>query len=237
LDLKICHLYPDLMNLYGDRGNVLVLQSRCRWRSIDVSISYVRRGDPFFPAEWDLVFMGGGQDRQQRVISDDLQKKREALISAAEMGVVMLVICGGYQLFGHTYENSEGKRFEGLGIFDVHTVADEERITGNVVIKSSQLNPQTVVGFENHSGRTFLGKNASPFGSVITGHGNNGEDSTEGCVYRNVFGSYLHGPLLPKNPHLADLLIQRALGRRHGDVRLRTLDDELEWSAHYTQQH
>lgn len=231
--VRLCHLYPDLMNLYGDHGNISALQWRCHWRGIDVTVDQVTVGDRLSPATYDIVFIGGGQDRQQALVWWDLKERGEALREAAELGVVMLAICGGFQLFGSYYRSADGQEIPGIGIFDMHTVAQANRIIGNAAVTSPHLpDPGTLVGFENHGGRTYLGETARPLGSMLSGGGNNGDDATEGCVHRNVFGTYLHGALLPKNPHLADLLLSRALERNHPGLHLQPLDDAMEWSAH-----
>lgn len=234
MELLICHLYPDLMNLYGDRGNILVLIKRARWRDIDVKVIPVSIGDDI-PEDVDIFFMGGGQDREQRLLAPDLvNRKGERLISMAKEGVVFLGICGGYQLFGHYYKPKDLPKLDGLGILDVYTEAGDKRFIGNVLVRSKieGYKDLTLVGFENHSGRTYLGEKAKPLGEVIKGYGNNGSDRTEGAYQNNVFGTYLHGPLLPKNPWLADLLIEKALSRKCGNVKLPPLDDFLETKAH-----
>jgi CobQ-like glutamine amidotransferase family enzyme len=256
MDLRICHLYPDLMNIYGDRGNVLCLAKRCQWRGIKVAIEEISLGDKIDPRRFDLYFGGGGQDRQQIAVSHDLQgDKKKALKEATEMNVPMLAICGTYQLFGHYFKPFEGPRLLGIGIFDAYTVASKKRKIGNIVIQSSIINRaagiasgdarhqssiNTLVGFENHSGNTYITKNKDqrpktktyPLSRVLVGFGNNGQDKTEGAVYKNAFGCYLHGSLLPKNPHFADYLIGLGLKRRYGEVELKPLDDNLEWQAH-----
>ena len=235
LHLRICHLYPELMNLYGDRGNVIALYRRCKWRGIEVTVDAVSIGESFGPHDYDIIFVGGGQDRQQELVWKDLQDRREILSEAAENDVVMLAVCGGYQLFGRYYWTCSGE-IPGIGIFDVHTVAGDTRIIGNTVITSHYLEGEgeisTLVGFENHAGRTYLANGTEPLGQVLMGGGNDGESKTEGCVYRNCFGTYLHGSLLPKNPHLADLLLSRAISRQCEDAELEPLDDNVEWAAH-----
>ncbi len=231
--LRIGHLYPDLMNLYGDRGNIVALRRRCEWRGIPVQVESIDPGDPLEPDDWDILFMGGGQDSQQEMVWRDLQDKRGPLLEAAEDGAVMLAVCGGYQLFGHSYRTASGQQIPGVGIFDMETVAAEQRIVGDAVIQSSLLPGRgTIVGFENHAGRTRLSDDAEPLGSVLIGRGNDGRGGMEGCVRGNAFGTYLHGPLLPKNPHLTDLLLALAMDRAGGDPALEVLDDELEWAAH-----
>jgi lipid II isoglutaminyl synthase (glutamine-hydrolysing) len=236
LDLRICHLYPDLLNLYGDRGNLMTLAARARWRGIDVHIDERGLRDRLEADHHDLYFIGGGEDRQQRLAADDLPEgKRDVLLAAAERDAVILAVCGGYQLLGHYYRPAEGDDLIGLGLLDVtteHPGPKAPRLIGNVVIRSAALGGATLVGFENHGGRTRLGPRARPLGTVVRGSGNNGTDRTEGAVHRHVYGTYIHGPLLPKNPILTDHLIAAALERRHGRVALAPLDDAMEQTAH-----
>ena len=238
MKLTLAHLYGDLLNLYADRGNIITWQQRCAWRGIDLHVKQIGIGDTLDPTEVDLLFMGGGQDGDQRLMADDLfTHKADALREALDGGLPMLVVCGGYQLFGHYYQPATGDRLPGLGLFDLHTVhpgASVPRCIGNVVLRwdAPAGERQTLVGFENHGGRTFLGAGASPLGRVLSGHGNNSKDETEGAVVNNAYGTYLHGSLLPKNPHLADHLLQLALQRRHPGATLAPLDDTLEWRAH-----
>ncbi|SRR5579884_276674 len=235
LRLTITHLYPELMNVYGDRGNILALARRCEWRGIEVREEAATLGDRLNPGALDLVFFGGGQDREQEVVAPDLQvTKAEALREAAEAGVTMLLVCGGYQLLGKFFRTHTGTEIPGVGVLDAWTIAGPRRLIGNVVVRCD-WDPQrrTLVGFENHSGQTFLGPACQPLGSVLVGGGNNGTDGQEGAIYRNVFGCYLHGSLLPKNPWFADELLRRALARRYGpEVTLAPLDDRLEVQAH-----
>jgi CobQ-like glutamine amidotransferase family enzyme len=230
--LRIAHLYAEEMNIYGDRGNILTLMKRCQWRGIDVSVTAVGRGAQVAPDEFDLIFWGGGQDRDQALIFKDLvEKKADFIKQAAAAGTVVLAVCGGYQLLGDYYMAADGTRLPGIGLLDLHTVAGPRRNIGNVVVDVSRLglDPPTLVGFENHSGRTYLGKELAPLGAVLQGFGNNGSDGTEGVCRANVFGTYLHGSLLPKNPHFADLLIRLALRQQ---VAVAPLDDTLELEAH-----
>ncbi|HEY8489580.1 MAG TPA: glutamine amidotransferase [Dehalococcoidia bacterium] len=231
--LRLAHLYPSLMNLYGDRGNILCLQRRCQARGIDLVVDELGLGDPFDPAAYDLVFIGGGQDREQRRVAEDLTRGKGAAVrEAVEAGTPTLAVCGGFQLFGRFYRTAEGEELPGLGIFDMETVhpgEDAPRCIGNVV---AEWEDGTLVGFENHGGRTYLGPGTRPLARVRIGFGNNGEDGTEGAVRGNAFGTYLHGSLLPKNPRFADRLISLALRRRYGDGTLPPLDDALEEAAH-----
>jgi hypothetical protein len=231
MELRIAYLYPDHLNIYGDRGNILTLYQRCRWRGIDVDVMTIGPGEPVDPDVADLYFMGGGQDAQQILVCEDLHKvKAVALKRAAADGAVFLTICGGYQLLGHYYKPHEGDELRGLSLMDAHTVAGHTRFIGNVTIE--RPNGTQVVGFENHSGRTYLGEGVTPLGKVVNGHGNNGENGMEGAVVGNLYGTYMHGSLLPKNPSLADELIVKALGRRYGTVSLESLPDVFESKAH-----
>ncbi|MGE0201072.1 MAG: type 1 glutamine amidotransferase [Candidatus Melainabacteria bacterium] len=231
MDLHIAYLYPEELNIYGDRGNLLTLVQRCRWRGIAVHIHPIGPGEAVHPDRDDLYFMGGGQDAQQMVVCDDLHRhKAEGLKAAVGNGAVFLTICGGYQLLGHYYRPHRGPELRGLSLIDAVTVAGDTRFIGNVCIR--RADGGTVTGFENHSGLTTLGPGVPPLGAVVTGHGNNNKDGTEGVQHENLYGTYLHGSLLPKNPALADELISRALSRRHGRQTLTPLDDRLENEAH-----
>jgi CobQ-like glutamine amidotransferase family enzyme len=215
--LRIAHLYAEEMNIYGDRGNILTLQKRAQWRGIPVAVRAIGRGPAPDLSEIDLIFWGGGQDRDQELVFTDAAKhKVDAIKRAIDAGAVVLAVCGGYQLLGAYYVTAGGKRLPGLNLVDLHTVPGPKRNIGNIAIETSDLGlePSTLVGFENHSGKTYLGKGLRPLGRVLRGAGNNGEDGTEGVAAGNIFGTYLHGSLLPKNPHFADLLIERALARQ-----------------------
>ena len=231
-DLRLAHLYPDLMNLYGDRGNIMVLQRRCGWRGINLNVEEVRLGEPL-EGRPDLIFIGGGQDREQMLVYKDLLDKSDALRELAGAGAVILAICGGYQLLGDRFITHTGEEIEGLGLLDVTTVGGQRRLIGNVVADSELPGSSDVlVGFENHSGKTTLGPAARPLARVRTGFGNNGEDGTEGAWQDSIFGTYLHGSLLPKNPWLADHLISLALGSKYDELTdLAPLDDHLEAAA------
>jgi CobQ-like glutamine amidotransferase family enzyme len=231
-ELRVCALYPDLMNIYADRGNLLVLERRCRWRGIGFSVTASGLGDALHPDGAELYYIGGGQDRDQKLCALDLAEvKRDALHQAAARGAVILAVCGGYQLLGHSYQLGE-ETLPGVGLVDLETVRSEQpRLIGNVAIEV-ELDPgarRTLAGFENHGGRTKLGPDAQPLGRVLSGHGNNGADGYEGVRRDNVIGTYLHGPLLPKNSWFADWLIRTALGRHEP---LEPLDDRLEDDAH-----
>jgi CobQ-like glutamine amidotransferase family enzyme len=227
-------LYPDLMNIYGDRGNILTLLKRAEWRDYDARLIELGRGASDGMEDVDVFFFGGGQDREQALVYEDLLETKQApLERAVASGAGVLAVCGGYQLLGHYYQTGEGERFPGIGLIDVHTEAGKRRFIGDVVVDSdlTDIHPQTLVGFENHSGRTYLGPKAKPLGRVRMGFGNNGEDHTEGCIQGGIVGTYLHGSLLPKNPHLADHLVRNALARR-GVTELAPLDDSVEIAAH-----
>ena len=249
--LTIGWLYPELMSTYGDRGNIIVLQKRCEWRGIGVDIKQLDVGfSDRQLAICDMLFMGGAQDRQQQIVAEDLKKKTDVLKKMIDDGVPGLYICGAYQFLGKYYKEADGTIIDGLGILDLYTEnpgPDVERLIGNVVIEANGISHMAnrgntisdkqsaismLVGFENHGGRTYLGKGVAPLGTVVKGYGNNGKDKTEGVVFKNSFGSYFHGPILPKNPHFADLLIKLALEKKYGEVELKELDDSLERQAH-----
>ena len=228
--IKIAHLYPDMLNLYGDRGNIIALTSRLKARNIEVQVDRITMGKTFNSDDYDILFIGGGQDFEQDALLVDLkQGKDKELKKAVENNKVVLAICGGYQMLGKYYETYDGKKLEYLGILDFYTCGKEERMIGNYAYKTKE--GIEIVGFENHSGRTYLGKGLEPLGTVIKGYGNNGEDSTEGVRYKNTFGTYSHGPVLPKNSKFADLLISLALENKYGKVELEVLDDTLEQKA------
>jgi CobQ-like glutamine amidotransferase family enzyme len=229
--LTIAWLYPTLMNIYGDRGNVIALSRRAAWRGLEPQTLLLGIGDPI-PKDVDVFFFGGGQDQEQVAVSRDLQGAKGDLIRAAvEDGAALLAICGGYQLLGHEYRPHHAEPLPGIGLFDAETVAGHERFIGNVVVDSQW---GELVGFENHSGLTFLRGEARSMGRVRVGRGNNGQDGAEGAIYRNAVGCYLHGALLPKNPALTDWLIEAALRRRGERPELPALDDDLEGAAHRT---
>ncbi len=237
MEIRICHLYPDLLNLYGDRGNIIALVRRAEWRGIRVTVTSLGLGDAADFEAVDLAFIGGGQDREQSLVAEDFARgKGEALAAAVEEGMPLLAVCGGYQLLGLYYRTAGGEEMPGVGLFDLWTEAGSRRLIGNVVVETDLCGGRcTLVGFENHSGRTFLGSGCRPLGRVLVGAGNNGEDGLEGAVYRNAVGTYLHGSLLPKNPRLADWLLARALERRYGPgaaAALTPLDDAVEERAH-----
>jgi hypothetical protein len=230
VELRIGHLYAHFLNIYGDRGNIVTLTRRAQWREITVIVKAIGLSEPIDPDYFDLYFIGGGQDKQQMVIAQDLLKRSALIHKAVEQKAVILAICGGYQLLGHYYRPHQGDELRGISILDAHTIAGNRRMIGNVAIKRND--GSTLVGFENHSGQTFLGKDLHCLGKVIVGNGNNGQDGQEGACQGTVYGTYLHGSLLPKNPAFADLLITQALSRRYGQVNLAPLDDSVEILAH-----
>lgn len=230
MKLRVCSLYPELMNIYADRGNMQLLRARCEWRGIGFELAGSTLGEGIDPDAHDLFYMGGGQDRDQALCAQDMvTTKRDALHAAADRGAVVLAVCGGYQLLGHEYE-MEGERLPGVGLVDLRTVREPgPRLIGNCAIEADLGDgPRIIAGFENHGGRTYLGPDEQPLGRVLEGFGNNGKDGFEGVRRGNVIGTYLHGPLLPKNAWLADRLIELAL-----DAELDPLeDDALEEAAH-----
>jgi CobQ-like glutamine amidotransferase family enzyme len=234
LMLTLGHLYPEQLNIYGDRGNIITLRQRCAWRGICLRVVPLDLGDALAPAAFDLLFIGGGQDKEQTEVARDLREiKADGLRAAVGDGMPVLAVCGGYQLLARSYRPAEGPILEGAGIFDAETIHRGKRVPrciGNVAIGWGD---STIVGFENHGGRTYLGAGAIPLGRVLVGHGNNSEDGGEGAVSHNAYGTYIHGSLLPKNPHVADHLLLLALRRRYGsDAALPPLDDTEEWHAH-----
>lgn len=240
MELIIAHLYPQLMNIYGDQGNIQALQFRCQARGIKTKVISVKPQAKLAAGSFDLLFAGGGQDQQQTIVATDLPRHQSVIRQAVEQGIPLLTICGSYQLFGRYFKPFSGPKLKGIGIFNAFTVASEQRKIGNIIIKLSKNiasrlknSPSfNLVGFENHSGNTFLGSNTQSLGKVKIGFGNNDQDKTAGAVYRHAFGCYLHGSLLPKNPHFADLLIKQALEKKYGSVTLKPLNDQLEWQAH-----
>ncbi|MCL6472258.1 MAG: glutamine amidotransferase [Firmicutes bacterium] len=243
--IKLVHLYAEEMNLYGDYGNILSLTKRCTWRGIDIEVIRVKRGDVLDLTDIDMLFMGGGQDRNQLAVAEDLVTKGSQIREAVERGMCVLTICGAFQLFGHYFKTKDGKELKGISVFDAYTVGSDLRMIGNILVDCTDTFQKSdrgyflsvkqsleLIGFENHSGKTFLGKNVIPLGRVVHGYGNDGTGSFEGCRYRNAFGTYLHGSLLPKNPWFTDYLIMLALKHRYGsDVAIDPLDDSIEYSA------
>lgn len=246
--IKLFHLYPDAMNLYGDLGNVIALSKRCQWRDIDFEVTEVKIGDQVRLTDADILFMGGGQDRGQKIISGDLVKRGLEIKDRIEEGMVALTVCGGFQLFGRHFKLKDGSEIPGIGVFDAVTTAGDKRLIGNVVVDIAHTSSEwatkykyqhvetphaTLVGFENHSGLTQLGPGTKPLGYVVRGYGNMGDGGYEGGWYKNAFGTYLHGSLLPKNPWFADHLIEAALIHRYGSpIPLEKIDDSVEIAAH-----
>jgi lipid II isoglutaminyl synthase (glutamine-hydrolysing) len=235
-ELRLLALYPEQMNIYADRGNVLFLQRRCEWRGIGFAHAASGPGESFEPAEHDLIYIGGGQDRDQVLVAEDmLRTKRDAIASGVGDGAVLLAVCGGYQLLGRFYRDQDGVQQPGAGIFPHETIAGDRRMIGDVLLEC-ELEPgvkRTLAGFENHAGRTHLDGGAAPLGRVIHGFGNDGRSGFEGCRVGRAVGTYLHGPLLPRNPWFADWVLAQALAHRLGDPpALDPLPDDLERQAH-----
>ena len=228
MKLTIGHLYPDLLNLYGDRGNIQCMTKRSLWRGIEAETIEFSLEDHIDFSNLDIVLLGGGSDREQMLVCNKLRSIQTDFKNYIEDGGSVIAVCGGYQLLGHYYKTSEGT-MEGLSLVDLHTEQGEPRLIDNIVLENEAF-PLPIVGFENHGGRTYIGDN-KPFGKVLYGHGNNGEDHTEGVLYKNIIGTYLHGPLLPKNPHICDYLLSNALERKYGKGDLTPLDDDLEVKA------
>lgn len=234
MELNICHLYPDLLNVYGDLGNVLILKHRANLRDINVNIFNCSLNDTIDVNNTDIIFFGGGQDYEQSIVSKDLNNvKKDYLTNYIENEKVMLAICGGYQLLGKYYTAPTGEKIDGLGILDIYTEGGDNRFIGNTEIFNETFN-ETYVGFENHSGRTYI-NNHTPLGKCIHGFGNNGDDGYEGCIYKNTFGTYFHGSFLSKNPEFADRLLTLALRKKYEeDINLTKLNDEFEIKAKET---
>lgn len=234
--VRVAHLYPDYLNIYADRGNIAVLTRRAALRGHELTVVPVGIGDPFAPSAYDLVYIGGGQDREQALIAPDLAARGERIHEAVEHGSALLAVCGGYQLLGRGYRGRDGSWMPGVGLFPLETIAGDTRMIGDVLLEC-ELEPglrRTVAGFENHAGRTVLDVDAEPLGRVVAGFGNDGASGFEGCRVARAIGTYLHGPLLPRNPWLADWLLARALAHASGGdpVPLEPLDDVLELEAH-----
>jgi CobQ-like glutamine amidotransferase family enzyme len=229
MTINILHLYPKEMNLYGDHGNVLTLVRRCEWRGIKAKVIPHEIGEPL-PKDIDIIFGGGGQDSGQNKIEEDLIRLAPKLKKLIDDGMPCLVVCGLYQLFGRAFVTADSHRIQGTGILDLETHANKERLIGNIIVQSPQFGE--IVGYENHSGLTKLDNPAECLGKVIDGAGNNGQDGTEGCFYKNCIGTYMHGPILPKNPQIADYLIKKAIERQGKNIELKKLNDHEEEQAH-----
>ena len=235
MELNICHLYPDILNLYGDRGNIITMKRRLEGRGIKVNIDECSIGQPLNADKYDIFFIGGGQDFEQEVLPRDLSSgKAQDIRTAVEEEKTFLAICGDYQMLGEYYKTWDGVQLDFIGAIGVHTIGAKERMIGNYMFRTTPESGDTVVvGFENHSGKTYLSEQVAPLGMMLSGNGNNGEDKTEGARYKNVFGTYSHGSLLPKNPVLCDFILQTALNHRYdGAEPLAPLDDTLELNAH-----
>ena len=235
MELNICHLYPDILNLYGDRGNIITMKRRLEDRGIKVNIDECSIGQPLNADKYDIFFIGGGQDFEQEGLLRDLSSgKAQDIRTAVEEEKTFLAICGGYQMLGEYYKTWDGVQLDFIGAIGVHTIGAKERMIGNYMFRTTPESGDTVVvGFENHSGKTYLSEQVAPLGMMLSGNGNNGEDKTEGARYKNVFGTYSHGSLLPKNPVLCDFILQTALNHRYdGAEPLAPLDDTLELNAH-----
>ena len=233
MTVRLCHLYPSLMNIYADRGNIAVFEQRLGWRGMDLEVTAIELGDTISPSGHDLFYLGGGQDRDQNLVAGDLASNAQVIRDAADAGTAQLYVCGGIQLAGHSYETVAGAHLRGIGVLDLKTFPGIGRLIGDLVIDAEiDGASRQVVGYENHAGRTTLGPGCRPLGRVIHGHGNNDADGIEGAVRDHVIGTYLHGPLLPKNPWLADILLTWALQHRYGaGIELEPLDDTLEARA------
>ncbi len=235
MKVVVGHLYPDYLNIYADRGNIAVLTQRAAWRGHEVEVRTISVGESVRPGEHDLLYVGGGQDREQALVADDLAAKADGLREAVTGGAAVLAVCGGYQLLGRSYRDFHGAELPGIGLFPLETVAGDTRMIGDVLLEC-ELEPgvrRTLAGFENHAGRTKLDAGAEPLGRVVAGFGNDGESGWEGCRIGRAVGTYLHGPLLPRNPWFADWLLAQALARRLGEPpELRPLPDGLEDEAH-----
>jgi CobQ-like glutamine amidotransferase family enzyme len=231
--IRVGHLYPDYLNIYADRGNIAVLAERARRRGHELDVESIGLGDPVPPRDVDLYYIGGGQDREQELVAHDLAAKAEALRAAVEDGAALLAVCGGYQLLGSFYRDVAGTELPGIGLLPLQTVAGARRMIGDVLLDCSWAG-RTLAGFENHAGRTILDPGAEPLGRVLAGFGNDGASGFEGCRYLRTYGTYLHGPLLPRNPWFADRVLSDALAHRTGGepLELDPLDDELESAAH-----
>jgi CobQ-like glutamine amidotransferase family enzyme len=234
--IAVGHLYPEYLNIYADRGNIAVLARRAAWHGHELEVEGISAGAPIEPGAHDLLYIGGGQDREQALVAHDLAGKREQVLAAAAGGAAVLAVCGGYQLLGRFYRFADGEELPGVGLFPLHTIAGERRMIGDVLLEAELVPGErnTIAGFENHAGRTHLDDGAEPLGRVVAGFGNDGESGAEGCRVGRALGTYLHGPLLPRNPWLADWLLAQAIAHRTGAEApsFDELDDGLEREAH-----
>jgi CobQ-like glutamine amidotransferase family enzyme len=233
MELKIINMYPNILNLYGDIGNLICIKQRCNWRGIEVNIENLTIDNEVSINETDMIFIGGGSDRDQNIVSSHLLKQKKELENFIDEKKVILAICGSYQMFGSSYNDADNEKIPCLEIFDIETISQKNRLTGNIIIENNLgLEPKEIVGFENHEGRIY--HNYNPLGSVKLGYGNNEERKNEGMIYNNFIASYLHGPLLPKNPHLADHMILTTLKNKYDIKSLDKIDDTIEINAYNT---
>ena len=233
MKIRVGHLYPDYLNIYADRGNIAVLTRRAALRGLELEVTAIGIGEEVTAGGHDLLYVGGGQDREQALIAPDMAAKGPAIAEALARGAVVLGVCGGYQLLGRFYRDRYGSELPGAGVLPLHTLAGERRMIGDVLLECSfDGSPRTLAGFENHAGRTILDDGAEPLGRVVSGFGNDGTSGAEGCRWRRVYGTYLHGPLLPRNPWFADHMLAEALAHAGGPTELAPLPDELEREAH-----
>ena len=236
MKIRVGHLYPEYLNIYADRGNIAVLERRAAWRGHELEVTPVSADDAIVPGAHDLLYIGGGQDREQALVAHDLARKADALLATAAGGAAVLAVCGGYQLLGRFYRFADGEELPGVGLFPLHTIAGERRMIGDILLESTidPERPRTIAGFENHAGRTHLDAGAEPLGRVVAGFGNNEESGFEGCRVDRAIGTYLHGPLLPRNPWLADWVLAQAIAHATGDETpaFDPLPDDLEREAH-----
>jgi lipid II isoglutaminyl synthase (glutamine-hydrolysing) len=230
--IRVGHLYPDYLNIYADRGNIAVLAGRAHARGHELDVTAIGLRDAVPTGEIDLFYIGGGQDREQALVAHDLAGKAPALRDAVESGAALLAVCGGYQLLGRYYRDVAGEEQPGIGLLPLHTIADEQRMIGDVLLACDWAAGETLAGFENHAGRTILDEDAEPLGRVVSGFGNDGRSGYEGARYKRAYGTYLHGPLLPRNPWFADHVLSEALAHAGGPTELGPLPDELEQQAH-----
>ena len=228
MKIKIAHIYPELLNLYGDNGNIASLTKRCEWRNIDVEVQKYSLNDDIDFDNIDILFIGGGSDKEQKIVCESLRKYCERIREYVENNGVLIAFCGGFEILGNYYKIKD-ETVQALGLIDMFTEYSDVRLIDDVIIQTD-ISDRPIVGFENHGGRVYINNN-TPFGKVIYGNGNNGTDGFEGVIYKNVIGTYLHGPLLPKNPHLCDYIIKKALQNKYGDVELQDLDDRIEFAA------
>lgn len=228
MKIKIAHIYPELLNLYGDNGNIASLTKRCEWRNIDVEVQKYSLNDDIDFDNIDILFIGGGSDKEQKIVCESLRKYCERIREYVENNGVLIAFCGGFEILGNYYKIKD-ETVQALGLIDMFTEYSDVRLIDDIIIQTDILD-RPIVGFENHGGRVYINNN-TPFGKVVYGNGNNGTDGFEGVIYKNVIGTYLHGPLLPKNPHLCDYIIKKALQNKYGDVELQDLDDRIEFAA------